>query len=553
MKRHVTMLIALVTALLMSPMVATPATAAAILDQNIADGGGIGFTLNSESEFEGQSFTAGRTGLLEKVTMWLYVVGSPTSVTFDLRAADSFGMPTGTILASEVLPTDDLVDLDNYFDVIFSEPASVIEGSNYVLTLSSCVGCTIEDPDDEVYIAWYAADEDPYVYGSAYDWSGSRPDYDFELRTYVAEAQVPDAPTITSVAAMGTDAVTVSFTAPADNGAAINSYEATSSPGGITGSVTQAGSGSVVVSGLQPNTAYTFTLTASNDAGSSASSPSSDSVTTLGEGLVPVFASTESSSSGFTVVVTNFDAAWSWAAVASSGSASVDGSGVVTVTGLAESESATVTVTSSRAGYTDGSASTSGSRAASPASPPASPSSPAAEPVGVVPTPASSSQPVSPTPAESVATESVAETPTTSAVVIDESTVRDFTKSQIALWTGADIRRIDATVFAMLTPAQLRAITPRALASLKPLQFAGLKGKQVAVLAPAQIAALPASVFGRATSRMLSELSPTTVSSLTVKQIKAMSKKSVVGISKAGYARMTPAQQRAMIAAGWRA
>ena len=368
-------------------------------------------------------------------------------------------------------------------------------------------------------------------------------------------AQVPDAPTITSVTATGADTATVSFTAPANNGAAITSYRAVSSPEGVTGSVSQSAGGSLVVSGLQPNTSYTFTLTASNVVGRSASSPSSDSVTTLRQALVPVFASPVSTSSGFTVQVTNFDAAWEWAVSATQGSASMNGSGAVTVTGLSANQSSTVTITTTRSGYAGGSANTSGSQVPSPDGSSESSGSNSPDQGSGVSTPPSGTQVATQTPSGNVTinTTVVTSRPTVSTTTINKSTVKNFTRNQIAEWSGADIRRMKATVFAMLTPMQVKAISPKALSSLKPGQFASLKVEQLAALSPEQISALPPSVFSRASRRVLGALSPAAVTSLTLSQINAIPKRSVWGVSKVGYARMTWAQQRAMkLAAGWR-
>ena len=93
-------------------------------------------------------------------------------------------------------------------------------------------------------------------------------------------ATVPDAPTIGTATATGTTTATVSFTAPADDGGSpITLYTATSSPDGITGTLAQAGSGTITISGLTTDTAYTFTVTATNAVGTSASSSASNSVT----------------------------------------------------------------------------------------------------------------------------------------------------------------------------------------------------------------------------------------------------------------------------------
>jgi hypothetical protein len=94
--------------------------------------------------------------------------------------------------------------------------------------------------------------------------------------------RVPNAPTIGTATATGSTTATVSFTAPADNGGAtITSYTATSSPGGITGTLSQSGSGTITITGLSSATAYTFTVKATNSVGQSAASASSNSITTV--------------------------------------------------------------------------------------------------------------------------------------------------------------------------------------------------------------------------------------------------------------------------------
>ena len=90
----------------------------------------------------------------------------------------------------------------------------------------------------------------------------------------------PEAPTIGTATAISGEA-TVPFTAPSsDGGSAITSYTATSSPGDFTGTISQSGSGSIIVSGLTSGTAYTFTVTATNAMGTSLASAVSNSVVT---------------------------------------------------------------------------------------------------------------------------------------------------------------------------------------------------------------------------------------------------------------------------------
>ena len=91
----------------------------------------------------------------------------------------------------------------------------------------------------------------------------------------------PDAPTVGTATATGTTTATLTFSAPAfDGGVTITSYTATSSPGGITSTLNQSGGGTFNITGLSPGTAYTFSVTATNAIGTSASSGASNSITT---------------------------------------------------------------------------------------------------------------------------------------------------------------------------------------------------------------------------------------------------------------------------------
>ncbi|MDP5138073.1 putative Ig domain-containing protein, partial [Rheinheimera baltica] len=95
-------------------------------------------------------------------------------------------------------------------------------------------------------------------------------------RSFSVTAVVPGAPSAANATAGDTEA-TVSFTAPAfAGGAAITGYTVTSSPGTFTGT----GAGSpILVTGLTNGAAYTFTVTATNSAGTGAASAASNSIT----------------------------------------------------------------------------------------------------------------------------------------------------------------------------------------------------------------------------------------------------------------------------------
>jgi hypothetical protein len=92
---------------------------------------------------------------------------------------------------------------------------------------------------------------------------------------------VPNAPTIGSAVATGATTAYVTYTAPTYNGGAtITSYTAVSTPGSITGTLSQAGSGSINITGLTNNTSYSFVVYATNSAGNSSNSLASNNITT---------------------------------------------------------------------------------------------------------------------------------------------------------------------------------------------------------------------------------------------------------------------------------
>lgn len=93
----------------------------------------------------------------------------------------------------------------------------------------------------------------------------------------VCPAVAPGAPTA-AVADPGDTIASVSWAAPTDTGGApITRYTATASPGGAT--CTTTGATTCLFTGLRNGTAYTFTVTATNVAGTSAASAASTRVT----------------------------------------------------------------------------------------------------------------------------------------------------------------------------------------------------------------------------------------------------------------------------------
>ena len=127
----------------------------------------------------------------------------------------------------------------------------------------------------------------------------------------------PAAPTTVSAVA-GDSSATVSWSAPtSDGGSAITGYTVTSSPGGLTG--TTAGATTVPVTGLTNNTAYTFTVVATNGVGTGASSAASNAVTPVPAPTAP------GAPTGVTAVAGNATATVSWVAPASNGGSPITG------------------------------------------------------------------------------------------------------------------------------------------------------------------------------------------------------------------------------------
>jgi len=99
--------------------------------------------------------------------------------------------------------------------------------------------------------------------------------------TSVTPAGLPLPPTIVSAQARASATqVLVTFSGDSGNGSLITSYTVTSSPGGLTGTVSPSGLASniKIFTGLTAGTSYTFTVTATNSIGTSVSSVASNPV-----------------------------------------------------------------------------------------------------------------------------------------------------------------------------------------------------------------------------------------------------------------------------------
>ncbi len=134
----------------------------------------------------------------------------------------------------------------------------------------------------------------------------------------ITPAAVPDAPTATT-ASRGDGQATVQWAEASGNGLPVLGYTVTSSPGGLGCST--GGGTSCVVSGLVNGTAYTFTVTATNEVGAGPASSPSDPVTPT---RAPAAPATVTAAVAPTAGVGFGGVKLSWTAPSSNGSAITD-------------------------------------------------------------------------------------------------------------------------------------------------------------------------------------------------------------------------------------
>ncbi|MDO8254706.1 Ig-like domain-containing protein [Shewanella algae] len=199
-----------------------------------------------------------------------------TSYTFTVQAINAVGTSSPSAPSNSVVPKANQT-------ISFNNPGAQDFGTTPTLTATASSGltpvfsstttgvCTITASGTLTFVTTGNCSIDADQPGD-----GSYNAAPTVTQSFTVNAVVPGAPT--SVNAVASDAsATVSFSAPASTGgAAISSYTVTSSPGGITAN----GAGSpLTVSGLSNGTDYSFTVSASNTAGTGPTSSPSNTVT----------------------------------------------------------------------------------------------------------------------------------------------------------------------------------------------------------------------------------------------------------------------------------
>jgi uncharacterized protein YhjY with autotransporter beta-barrel domain len=209
-----------------------------------------------------------------------------TAYTFTVTATNSVGTGPASAASNSVTPVGGQT-------IAFSNPGSQNFGTSPTLTATATSGLTVSFSSATTAVctitsggALTTVSVGSCTINADQTGNGTYAPAPQVSQTFAIVAVVPGAPIVSSATASGGQA-TVSFTAPSfTGGAAISGYTVTSSPGGITAT----GTGSpIAVTGLTNGTAYTFTVTATNSAGTGAASAASNSVTPKASGTITNF------------------------------------------------------------------------------------------------------------------------------------------------------------------------------------------------------------------------------------------------------------------------
>lgn len=152
------------------------AMAAVVLDQEQSVTTG-GFTLADANHRFAQTFRAGATGKLRKVSVFagcctrvdqgspVFNGNPPGDMILKVFAVNKSGLPTGSALASKVVPREKFTLHDgtmSWMGVRFRPAASVRDGKRYALVMTSSTSRAA--PNDFKY-TWANANSDPYTRG----------------------------------------------------------------------------------------------------------------------------------------------------------------------------------------------------------------------------------------------------------------------------------------------------------------------------------------------------------------------------------------------------
>jgi Ca2+-binding RTX toxin-like protein len=159
------------------------------LDQS-SEGRAAGFlgTVNQQT----QTFTAGRTGVLDRIELNGFLYGEEGQVTIQITAVDQSGQPTGPALGSGSFNAGDLPSFTGsvpgaWVSVSISPPVAAGAGVQYAI---------VKPQGEPSRFGWTFSVGNPYPHGKLIP--ASREDFDYLFRTYVL---TPTTPTCNGLAA----------------------------------------------------------------------------------------------------------------------------------------------------------------------------------------------------------------------------------------------------------------------------------------------------------------------------------------------------------------
>ena len=110
------------------------ASAVGTLDQQQTTGDPNGVSVNSTVS-AAQTFTAGLTGSLDRVDLFIGRTGTPSTLNVEIRNVDGSGTPGATVLASLSVPASTVpaAPATSFTSFDFSTPAQVVAGTKYAI------------------------------------------------------------------------------------------------------------------------------------------------------------------------------------------------------------------------------------------------------------------------------------------------------------------------------------------------------------------------------------------------------------------------------------
>jgi hypothetical protein len=118
-----------------SLLVSSAANAAGTLDQQQPTTTGAAVSVGG-SNWPAQTFTAGVTGRLDQVDLFVSRVGNPGDLTLQIQAVAA-GVPSGAVLATTTVPQSGITSSFTWLSVPLASPAQVTAGAQYAIVLSA--------------------------------------------------------------------------------------------------------------------------------------------------------------------------------------------------------------------------------------------------------------------------------------------------------------------------------------------------------------------------------------------------------------------------------